>query len=355
MKIPIVDLGILAKFLLPVTILSGLIIYLSIRELVVFFWKKSHNKEVQAKVGTLRKSRNRTQPGVEVRKTDKKPALNSQQKKVYMRAKELLELQQFTEAAKLFESINMHRRAIEILELNGLVEEASAMLLRMGVPYRAAVVFERNGFHLKAADLFVKENKWEQAARCFEILAAKDYQYFQRAAQCYLQIGLVANSLTALSRLDASNEVLRIALEHQQFEFLHRYLDLPYHAQILLSQLNDTQLVALVNAASQTPQTAKSLAHWTMYRPDATLVPAALIRIGAQTELAQVFWSRLDDGFCEFICNLLPTLPTPIGSELLQIHADALAAIGRTAYADRLRDMMGGGRVNKTPALAIGL
>jgi tetratricopeptide (TPR) repeat protein len=351
-KLPILDLGVLAKYLLPATILAGIVAYLFLRSIVVFFWQATHSTKVQKKVGELRKPK---AAPVVVRKTDLFAQLNSQQKKIYLRAKELVELQQFREAAKLFESINFQRKAIDLLESHGLIDEACAILLRMGVPYRAAVVYERNGQFLKASDFYLKDGKAEPAARCLERVAETDFNFYRRAAECYLKAGMVDNALMALSRLDASQDVLRLTLEHERYDFLQRYLDLPFHAQALLPQLTPAQIQSLVKIVTLTPQGALSLAHWTMYRPDETMILAVLYKLNVSKELAQVFWSRLDDGFCDFICGLLPTVARVPAAEILQRHAEALDGLGRPVHAQKLWSLAGGNGETRKTTLAIGL
>lgn len=354
MKIPILDLGVLAKYLLPATILLGIVLYLFIRSIVVFFWQATHKDKVQKKVGQLRKPQAKASPVV-VRKTDLFAQLSSEQKKIYLRAKELAELQQVEDAAKLFESINFQRKAIDLLEAHGYIDEACAILLRMGVPYRAAVVYERNGQYLKAGEYFLRDGKLEQAARCFEKLAENDYRFFRRAHECFLKAGLVDQALAALSRLDAVSEVLPLALEHERYEFLQSYLDLPFHAQALLSQLNPIQMQTLIRVLGSTPQGAVRLAHWTMYRPDEIMVLGSLSKLGMDKELAKLFWSRLDESFCDFICGLLPTVAKLPPAELMQKHAEVLDELQRKTHAARLRVVAGANAETKTTTLAIGL
>lgn len=354
MKIPILDLGVLAKYLLPATILAGIVVYLFVRSIVVYFWQATHKDKVRKKVGELRKPQAKPNPVV-VRKTDLFAQLTSEQKKIYMRAKELAELQQILEAAKLFEFIHFQRKAIDLLESNGYIDEACSMLLRMGVPYRAAVLYERNGQHLKAGELFLRDGKFEQAARCFEKLAENDYNFFRRASECYLKAGLVDNALTALSRLEAGSEILSLALEHERYEFLQRYLDLPFHAQELLPQLDTIQLHAMVRFLGHTPQGALTLAHWTMYRPDEAMVLGSLHKLGMDQELARLFWGRLDESFCDFICGLLPSVAKLPAAELMQKHAEVLDELNRRAHATRIRAVAGANAETKKTTLAIGL
>jgi hypothetical protein len=91
-----------------------------------------------------------------------------------------------------------------------------------------------------------------------------------------------------------------------------------------------------------------------MYRPDETLIMAALQKL-KNKELAQVFWSWLDDGFSEFICELLSTLTKPPAVDVLLMHIEALSDLGKLIYAERLRQLAGASGEPPPPALAIGL
>ena len=58
------------------------------------------------------------------------------------------------------------------------------------------------------------------------------------------------------------------------------------------------------------------------------MVSAAFKKLGTHKDLIQIFWSRLDDEFCEFICGLLSNLEKKPGTEMLQVHAEAGAYAG---------------------------
>ncbi len=355
MKIPILDLGVMAKYLLPAFIVGGIMLYLMIRGIVVYFLDNTRRTKVHKKVVELRQNPAPKAPQPTVRKTDLFAQLSAEQKKTYMLAKDLVEQKSFMEAAQLFESINFPRKAIDILENNGLVDEACSILLRMGVPYRAAIVYERNGQFLKASKYFLQDGKLDMAARNFERQAESDFHYFRQAGDCYMQAGLIDSALLAYSRLDMSEEVMRICLEKQKFEFLHRYLDLPFHAQTLLPALAKIHLEALIDALPMTPQSSISLALWTLYRPEEGMVLAALRKFSKNNELAQHYWTHLDDSFCEYICNMLPTQAVLPTAELLQVHVEALLAIGRPHYSELMREIQANSRAGTIPTLAIGL
>jgi len=355
MKIPILDLGVMAKYLLPAFIAASIVLYLLIRSIVVYFLDNTRKSKVHKKVAELRQDLAPKAPQQTVRKTDLFAQLTADQKKTYMLAKDLVERKLFMEAAQLFESINFPRKAIDILENNGLVDEACSILLRIGVPYRAAVVYERNAQFLKASEYFLQDGKLDMAARNFERHAESDFHYFRQAGDCYMQTGLIESALLAYSRLDMSEEVVRICLEKQKFEFLHRYLDLPFHAQTLLPRLSKIHLEALVNALPMTPQSSISLALWTLYRPEESLVLAALTKFSKNKELAQHYWTHLDDSFCEYICNMLPGQVVLATAELLQVHVEALFAIGRPQYGELMRETQAKSRAGTIPAMAIGL
>ncbi len=361
MKTSPADLGILAKFFIPAFILCAVLAYLALRRIVVYFWngrtRSLAKKKVEAAGQVQVPIAVPAVPAPTARKTDRFDQLSSEQKRIYMQAKDLVDQKMFVEAAKLFETINFQRKAIDTLESAGFIDEACAILLRMGAPYRAAVIYERNNLFLKAGEYYLQDGKLDLAARCYEKLAEKNFPYFRQAGDYFLQAGLIDSCLQAYSRLELKDEILRICLEHSKQEFLVRYLDLPHHAQSLLPQLTAPQLQDLAASLGPTPQSAMSLAHWTMYRPDEAMVLAVIAKLSASKDLAQIYWAQLDDNFCNFICGVLNTQSKPLPLESIHIHVEALQALGRTLFAEQLIALQNRSVPPPPPvgALAIGL
>lgn len=135
------------------------------------------------------------------RKTDRKRP-NSYQRRVLRQVKVLIEARNFTDAAQLLESIDRQREAISLLEANGLLKEACNMLLRMHLPHRAAMIYQRHGAWKNAADCFELARQPAEVAHC-----AREYGDFTRAAKNYQIAGMfeeAANCLFATGDLRAA-------------------------------------------------------------------------------------------------------------------------------------------------------
>ena len=339
-KIPIFDYGNFAKFLFPAVLLTGVFIYFFIRKIVLSLWYWTHHTKVHGKVKELRQVPQKKAAPTIVRKTDLFAQLNREQKKIYVLAKTLYEQHRFIEAAQLFESIHFQRKAIDILEKNGYIDEACAILIRMKLPYRAAVIYERNRQFFKASECYLQEGKFDMAAQNFEKLAETNFQFFRQAGDYYIQAGLIDSGLAAYSRLALSDLILQICVEKNKFDFLQKYLDLPFHAQELLPKCTPGHIQSLINSMPSTPQTALSLAHWTLYRPDEYIIFSALQKIGTTKELAYFYWLHLDANFCEFMGQLLANAKGNIQIKLLEVHHAALSALERPQLSEQIRQMI---------------
>jgi tetratricopeptide (TPR) repeat protein len=143
---------------------------------------------------------------------------NRKETKILKAAQKQLEGGNVVATAELLESIGLFRETITILEHNGFIEEAAAVLMRMKIPNRAGVLFARNGrwqqaaqsFRLAnmplevarcereagnyrvAAEIFLEAQRFAEAAECF-----MELQDYEQAATCYEQSGnaLKANEL----------------------------------------------------------------------------------------------------------------------------------------------------------------
>ena len=130
------------------------------------------------------------------RSTDKKSKYSSASvRKVVNRAEALAAKGNFIEAASVYQSIDMPREAIDILEKNDLVAEAAAILLNLGSYQRAGALFARNKHFSEAAKAYIKANNHKEAA--YAARSGNDYilagQLFDHcrdnldAAKCYLR------------------------------------------------------------------------------------------------------------------------------------------------------------------------
>ena len=94
----------------------------------------------------------------------------------------LIENKRFAEAAKLYESSNMHRQAIDVLERHGFVVEAAAVLVRMGKHHRAGALLTRHRRPLDATQAYIKGGHYLEAG-----CAARSAGKFKLAADCFIR------------------------------------------------------------------------------------------------------------------------------------------------------------------------
>ncbi|MBC7660128.1 MAG: hypothetical protein H7249_10500, partial [Chitinophagaceae bacterium] len=203
MKHQAVDLAILAKYLLPASIIILIVLYLFFRRLVISYVALKTQVQAAEKAAQMRRIGQppaKTEPII-VRRTDLYDQLTPQQKIVHKQAEDLAVQKNFREASKLFESINFQRKAIDLLEFNGFIEDAAQILLRMKVPYRAAIIYDRNGQFVRAAECFALDGKHDSAARSFEKAAGADYHFFKNAGQAFLTAGMTDNALEVYGKI----------------------------------------------------------------------------------------------------------------------------------------------------------
>lgn len=92
------------------------------------------------------------------------------------------------EGARLLEEKQLYRYAISALENAGKIEEASAVLLRLKRPDRAAHLFSKHQQHYEAAEAYLLHGDLVAAAESFEKAGEKDLNLLVRAAELFQQI-----------------------------------------------------------------------------------------------------------------------------------------------------------------------
>jgi tetratricopeptide (TPR) repeat protein len=117
----------------------------------------------------------------------------------------LIEKRKFKEASQLLESIGMVREAISILETSGFVDDACNILLRMQLPERAARVYAKHG-------------RWQQAAHCFKMAdmpmevakCAREAGNFELAAEYFLKQQRFIDAAECFEECDRLRDAARL-------------------------------------------------------------------------------------------------------------------------------------------------
>lgn len=328
-----IDLGSFAKFLLPAAILVLVFIYLFLRKIVVSYIELRRRVRMQEHAVRMRQGGQKPEPTI-IRKTDIYEQLTAQQKAVHKQA-EMLEAQKdYREAARLFESINFQRKAIDLLEFNGFVDEAAQTLLRMKVPFRAAVVYERNNQFVKAAECFIMDQKHDSAARAYDKAAAKDFHFYLKAAESYKAAAMWDQCLDAYGKVLKTNEFVTIALAHQKFEALATYMADPYLSKEVLAMISLDQAKDLVAKLNLRPSWVQSMSVWVLYQLELGFLQTVLERLIDRDDLTQLFWSHLTSPYLKYLQQQLTKAPEALTFRIYNYHAGILRGVGQTETAD---------------------
>lgn len=330
---PKVDMALFAKFMLPAAIVVLILIYIFLRKIVISYIELRRKVRVQEHAMRMRQGGQKTEQAI-VRKTDIFEQLTAQQKAVHKQAEALAAQKNFREAARLFESINFQRKAIDLLEFNGFVDEAAQTLLRMKVPFRAAVVYERNHQFVKAAECFIMDQKHDSAARAYDKAAVQDFHLFLKAAESYKTAGMVDQCLDAYAKVLKTAEIVKIAFGSQKFETLATYMADPYVARDVLTMVSLDQAKDLVTRLNLRPSWVQSMTLWVLYQPDLGFLQIILNRLVDEEHLAQLFWSRLTSAYLKYLHQELTKQPEALTSRIYTYHAGILRGNGQTETAD---------------------
>ncbi len=322
-----IDLGGLAKFLLPVAVAIFVGIYLIARRMVLAYLRLQDQVRVQEQALKMRQGQGKDgakQGASFVRKTDIFEQLSPQQKLIHQQA-ELFESQKkFREASQLYESINFQRKAIDLLEFNGFIDDAAQMLIRMKVPFRAAVVYERNNQFIKAAECFLMDKKPDSAARAYEKAAVRDYHLYLKAGECFQAAGMIDQCLDTYSKILRTQEIFKMAQGSQKLDFLATYMADPFVAKEILEAMTLDQAKALVSGLNLRPSWVQSMSLWVHYKSDLNFFHTALDLLVEKDDLADLFWSHITLPFMNHIGQLLSKHPASMSRRVYEYHAKIL-------------------------------
>jgi len=329
------DLIAMSKYMIPAALVVVVIIYLFIRKFVLSYRDLRNSVRVHNNAAKLRQTEHAAKaPPVIVRRTDLYDQLSPEQKNIHKQAEDLAAQKNFRDAARLFESINFQRKAIDLLEFNGLIEEAAEILLRMKVPYRAAIIYERNNQFIKAAECFTLDNKHDNAGRCYDRAAAADFHLYQKAGECYLAAGMIDACLDAFGKILNTPEILRICLGSGKVEFLAGYMADPYNAKQVLEQMTPEQIEQFVGALGLRPCWVQSMSVWVLYHHELRFFHSLLQKLVANQDLSVLFWSHLSAAYCNHLMEGLSRQPYAFSRETYEYHGAILVAMKRAQMGD---------------------
>ncbi|SMF72932.1 cyclic nucleotide-binding domain-containing protein [Pseudobacteriovorax antillogorgiicola] len=170
--------------------------------------------------------------------------LTRQQKKVYQEAIRYYKQGNLKTSARMLESLNMTREAINILEKGRHIHEAAALLMRIHRPNRAGIIYARHKMWKEAAECFKKANMPAEVAQCCKktgdiatavvyYLEAKDYE---NAAECFEELGKHREAARLFTKLGQHQKAI------QQYKHL-----IDKNPQIESIDFSDSEINVIIN------------------------------------------------------------------------------------------------------------
>jgi tetratricopeptide (TPR) repeat protein len=227
------------------------------------------------------------------RQTDNMSKLRREDRAVYKRGEELLQQGQLIPAANIFESIGFSRKAIDILEGAGLIDDACAVLIRMNSIGRAGVIYERNKMFEKAARCYTDAQQHEQAGKAFMKLTKKDFRYFNSAAESFAKANNWHAHIQAVGEVLDTPRILDAAFNHGQLETLANYLSHPDIARNSLENLGTDSMNQMLSAVALSPKMVIYTRHWLGIT--SAFDNEILNFVHQDRDLCAFFWTGLDD------------------------------------------------------------
>jgi tetratricopeptide (TPR) repeat protein len=334
-RLPPLDMSMLGKYLIPAAIVIAVFVYIFVRKFVLSYLELRNRVRVQEHAA---KARAGAAPGkvepVIVRRTDLFEQLTPQQKLIHKQAEDLAAQKHFKEASKLFESINFQRKAIDLLEFNGFIEEAAQILIRMKVPYRAAIIYERNNQHVRAAECFTMDNKHDSAGRSYEKAAIADYHFFKKAGESYFAAGMVDNCLEVYAKILLSAEILKVCIGSNKYEFLASYMADPYNAKHILEHMAADQIQNLIQNINLRPSWVQSMSVWVLYHHELSFFHSILFKLISHKDLSILFWSHISGAYCAHLLDSLSKNALVFKRETYEYHGSVLIGMQRTQLGE---------------------
>lgn len=258
------------------------------------------------------------------RKTDLMDQLSPEGKKIHRQAEELVKLGDLRQAARLFVSIGFQRRAIDILEHNGFIDEACHILMDMKAVHRAGALYERNGMLLNAAQCYEQANHHVQAGKAYHAAAYEltDPALLKKALLSYEKAAKFEEFFDVCFRLNDIPELVRVAKAQRHYSSLLKYCKLPLHTKAITKEINPYILEHMVTDLKPFPGDLITLAHLLTHMNNEGLY-RSILELSRTKQLLE-FWEFVPEETAIKLCQYLAKSPFEIPKETLKSHGEAM-------------------------------
>ena len=315
------DQSSLTKIILFGLVLVGVaLLALRILKLLInYVENKIFEKQTAKAIAKMRDGKKDHKP-IAVRQTDIATNMSREDRNWYRQAENLAFNGQVREAAAIFERIKFQRKAIDILEAGGFIDDACAVLRRLNAIGRAGVVYERHQMLEKAAHCYTLANQNESAGKVYCRLAINDYRYYVSAYEAFAKDGKWDAMLNAASEVLASAKIVEIALTRNKADFLGLYLANDRLAVATFPHLSDSQIATFFSTLPRTPRYVAYARSWADLEIREHFDVELLTFVGQKSELCKFFWTDLRSDTKTRLAAIL-TQSTVLSSSILGVHS----------------------------------
>jgi hypothetical protein len=153
-------------------------------------------------------------------------------------ALQLAKAKDFKGAAQLLEDAQLQREAIDLLEANGLLDDAADMLMKMNRPNRAGVLFERNKNFEKAALYYLRAKLIDDAKRCCRQIKEYSLALSTELAVLFAEAGDKSSALRLLAGINDRGKIIKLTRDTFAYKELAVFLDQKAARVLILDSLS---------------------------------------------------------------------------------------------------------------------
>lgn len=300
-------------------------VLLSLAIFVSFVFRPRHRN-----LKSIRKKRKAHSADV-VRQSDN-PRMNLQQRMSRERAEKLIAEGKVVEGARILESIGLDRQAIAVLEGDGFVDEACAMLLRMQRFERAAIIYQRNNYFLEAAAHYLHCDRPIEAAECYLSAGKLRKVYLKHAARIFERENEISQALRAYHLQKNFKAFIDVCERFSRHDALCEMVVNPRDVKRLVKVVDESVLKQIVGKLPVSTGTANWLSLVVNMKPSTELCFEVTRALLADNEAVNLFWAQLSSRAITSFCMSIQIEVAEKSREVL--FASGCALMARGNYLD---------------------
>lgn len=215
-------------------------------------------------------------------------------------ALQLAKAKDFKAAAQLLEDAQLQREAIDLLEANGLLDDAAAMLMKINRPNRAGVIFERNKNFEKAALYYLRAKLVDDAKRCCKQIKEYTFALSTELAVLFAEAGDKSSALRLLAGINDRGKIIKLTRDTFAYQELAVLLDQKAARALILDSLSISDIEHMLqDMPTDHIQPLARVIMWLNESLKGEWVLATFNFIADKRDVAQKFAEQIDEAVLE--------------------------------------------------------